>query len=873
MPLDSSANLLFSIGADSSDAEGNIQRFRGLLGKDLAGIGAEFDAWSTKILGEITTVQGAMIAGGALLGAGLVAVAGFAVEAAHKYSSYVDEIAKGSRTTGISVENMSRLKYAADATHTSYESLVSGLTRLTVGVVKATQDWETHGAAFRALNITQEQVKAGEKDLMGLVMIMSDRFHELGSRVLATAEARELFLRGGARLVQMLSQGSAGLREMGLEAEKLGLVIGTKDVEANEGYKASIHLMKAELQGFVMTVGKDVLPVLTAVTADVLGLALGIRDSFKNTTWVDYVTLGLSKIVKAGAYGRQEADALKLKIEELAKSLSKFGNETGNDLVAPVKAAKEEWTGLTDLLEKVKERTEDLTSIDQKQAQELEKIGIAVEKATKKYEELLKSGKLSPEDAKAQAAALAQWNDAVGALIAHYDKLVIAKNQAAGEKLDDETAAQAEQTYAVKSAAWDREINKQAEVYQREGSLEGENQEKLLVKWLAGHAKLEREKAAAHEAATADLEKRIAAQGEKTAAGEAAAWNAEMDAQRREYAKKATYEGEYDAQIERERTAGLERIARTQQAAFDTEMAGLGQQLEKIRRSHQTAEQRIQEQYQVDVEKFTAAEEKKALAAATSDAQRTAISARYSAIRAGLLVKEGQDLQALHNSQGWKGVFGKDFAQAIKGNEDLSDEWADSTNRARMMVKVSLESLKEQGQQAFAQLSQGMGASIMHAIIYKESVGAAMKAVLASTMATVAQESIVYAIRSTAMGFMALAAHDYPGADAAFTAAAIWGSVGAAAAVAGRGVAPSQAGAAGASGAGSGSAAGAGAGASGGAAGGAAAGGPHVTVNVWGHIWGVSGVQEVASALNDAVLNRDVILTASNTKTGVQVTR
>jgi hypothetical protein len=46
-----------------------------------------------------------------------------------------------------------------------------------------------------------------------------------------------------------------------------------------------------------------------------------------------------------------------------------------------------------------------------------------------------------------------------------------------------------------------------------------------------------------------------------------------------------------------------------------------------------------------------------------------------------------------------------------------------------------------------------------------------------------------------------------------------------------------------------------------------------VTVNVWGHVVGVSGVSQLASMLNDAVLNSDVQLTATNTKTGAVVVR
>ena len=50
MSIDSTADLLFRIGADSSDAESNIQRFRAVFGKNLGDMQSDFEAWSTKML-------------------------------------------------------------------------------------------------------------------------------------------------------------------------------------------------------------------------------------------------------------------------------------------------------------------------------------------------------------------------------------------------------------------------------------------------------------------------------------------------------------------------------------------------------------------------------------------------------------------------------------------------------------------------------------------------------------------------------------------------------------------------------------------------------------------------------------------------------
>jgi hypothetical protein len=120
------------------------------------------------------------------------------------------------------------------------------------------------------------------------------------------------------------------------------------------------------------------------------------------------------------------------------------------------------------------------------------------------------------------------------------------------------------------------------------------------------------------------------------------------------------------------------------------------------------------------------------------------------------------------------------------------------------------------------------------------------------------------------LGFTRLAQHDYPAATQAFTAAGIWAGVGGAAAIAGRAIAPSQS---------SGSAGAAGSSAGDGGAGSASVGassGQAVTavhVYVQGHVVGWTNIDELTAAINDAVLNRDTYLTATNTKTGVQVVR
>ncbi len=110
---------------------------------------------------------------------------------------------------------------------------------------------------------------------------------------------------------------------------------------------------------------------------------------------------------------------------------------------------------------------------------------------------------------------------------------------------------------------------------------------------------------------------------------------------------------------------------------------------------------------------------------------------------------------------------------------------------------ASLQNFETMGTQAFGKLEQGMGSAVESALMTKASFGQAMEEMLKKTIASIAGEATVQAIKALALGFMLLAeAHGVPtpGSSAAFTSAAIWATVAGASAV-GAAALPSGAGA------------------------------------------------------------------------------
>ena len=393
MPIDSTADLLFRIGANSDDAESNISRFRSLLSKDLGDIGGEFSDWSEKILGNISTVQGAAVAGGAVLAAAVVAVGAAANEAANHYAEYVSEVARGSKTTGISIEAMSGLKLAAEETGTSYDLLVTGLTRFGSTVVKAAEGGKQQQEMFQRLGISQEQVAAGEKDMLPLLMTVADRFKGMGSQVDRAAMARELFSRGGAELVNMLSQGSEGLKQFAEKARELGLVLTNDDVVAMREYKAALVAIKDQHEALEVTVGRTMLPMKTSW--EILDAAI-VKTLFSMATWKDFLAnIGNPGVAFTELLTRMtmNADALAGEIQKVAHSLGVLGHDTLGDAGKAVKEAATDFRGFSDILSEIKTKTADTQGEESKLVDQVRRLQDSLSKAGDEYRKLRAEGK------------------------------------------------------------------------------------------------------------------------------------------------------------------------------------------------------------------------------------------------------------------------------------------------------------------------------------------------------------------------------------------------------------------------------------------------------------------------------------------------
>jgi len=123
--------------------------------------------------------------------------------------------------------------------------------------------------------------------------------------------------------------------------------------------------------------------------------------------------------------------------------------------------------------------------------------------------------------------------------------------------------------------------------------------------------------------------------------------------------------------------------------------------------------------------------------------------------------------------------------------ETLKDAFRELQDQAREFVATiqgSVVPLGEILRGAFLQVADAIGQTVANYVLLGETGPAVMRKILAQALASIAAEAAVNAIKELALGFATLFFN--PAESAAhFTAAAIWGSIGGVAAIAGRGVA------------------------------------------------------------------------------------
>ena len=231
------------------------------------------------------------------------AAAGFALAIKGQLNA-ADEIGKAAQKFGIPVEALSRLKYAADLSDVAFETLGTGLKKLSTNMVAAANGGKAQTAMFAALGVAVVDTEGKLRGTEDVLQDVAAQFASMPDGAEKTA-AVKLFGKAGVEMIPLLNAGKTGLQAMAEEANKLGIVISADTAKSAENFNDNLTRLKATMSGLVVQITAALAPTLERLSAFAVDVAKSFGELSPETKEM-IVQLGAALGIAAlatGAFG------------------------------------------------------------------------------------------------------------------------------------------------------------------------------------------------------------------------------------------------------------------------------------------------------------------------------------------------------------------------------------------------------------------------------------------------------------------------------------------------------------------------------------------------------------------------------------------
>ena len=260
------AKLVVALEAESSKYQSELEKARRQLGK--------FDSDVSKIAAKV----------GKAVGAGIAAAATGVAFAVKQSLDAADELGNLSEKVGASVEELSKLQYAAKLSDVSAEQLQQGLIKLSKSATQAAAGTGDALTAFQALGVELKKSDGTLKSTDELFTDVAQAFSTFEDGPEKAAAAMAIFGKSGAELIPLLNQGKQGITAFGKELEKLGGVVTAEAAANADEFNRNLDRLKAASGGLANQLATQFSPALVDLTAKIVAFT---QDTEASTKVVD----------------------------------------------------------------------------------------------------------------------------------------------------------------------------------------------------------------------------------------------------------------------------------------------------------------------------------------------------------------------------------------------------------------------------------------------------------------------------------------------------------------------------------------------------------------------------------------------------------
>lgn len=185
------------------------------------------------------------------------------------------EIRTLQRSIGGTAEDASRLRFTGDELGVSVQSLTMGFKTLA-------SHMDANDDKIKRMGISYRDAHGALLPTKDVLASLADRFASMPDGLQKTALATDLFGKSGQRMIPILNQGKQGLRELYAESDKLGVTMSGKDLKATKDFSLAQKKLGEAIKGAQITIGKDLIPILTKLVNYVRINVVPWMQSFAN---------------------------------------------------------------------------------------------------------------------------------------------------------------------------------------------------------------------------------------------------------------------------------------------------------------------------------------------------------------------------------------------------------------------------------------------------------------------------------------------------------------------------------------------------------------------------------------------------------------
>lgn len=207
-------------------------------------LGLEVDSTA---LATLEKFRSAVVGGLSAMSVAAVGVGAAFLGMVHSVASAGDQIQNVAEKLGVSTDALQELKFAADQSDVTFESLTTGLKFLSKNAAEAAAGSKDAAASFAGIPLrnTNGTLKTADE----LLFSVTDRFNEIQDPIKQTELAMKLFGRSGVDLVPMLKQGTKGIEAFIEDAYDLGVVLDKDVIEASDRFDRQLKRLRDSFVG------------------------------------------------------------------------------------------------------------------------------------------------------------------------------------------------------------------------------------------------------------------------------------------------------------------------------------------------------------------------------------------------------------------------------------------------------------------------------------------------------------------------------------------------------------------------------------------------------------------------------------------------